>query len=331
MVKELIFDGRLKTPFLGFAEQCNEYGIRWTNFQSPEETIVFGLAMSEAVNRVRQLNQKDISSVENHIDVLDLGCGNSVPSLFAAQPLTNGISITGIDACEIAIKASFFNANQIGFHSEVVTSIDTSDKSHGFRLQLADITTSVLQAQLRKNERFDIVGGNLPYLPNDIPGQQLDMATSGGKDGLRFTPLLTLEIARMVKASHAVVTFSSLANTKDSFSLIFEDPMFGIQSIFVVCCPLGNYTRTHEIHIRNNWNPLLAFHEGTTYQLIFSVVLGPKAESALLSEDDLLIIKDFENIGIRVVNSIPKATKVFVIEPEEYWALQRITIQNIQK
>ena len=81
-----------------------------------------------------------------------------------------------------------------------------------------DVRLGDLFSVLKKNEKFDVIIFNPPYLPIDKKDviekhDWIDIATNGGIDGLKFIIRFIIEVNRYLrKKGRAYFVFSSLSN-----------------------------------------------------------------------------------------------------------------------
>lgn len=313
----LKFNKNSNTPFLDFKNNAQVNGLQWGGFKSPEETILHEIALEKAIKEIEIYRTKYGSNFRT-IDVLDLGCGNSIPTLCTLEQSKYKITITGVDTQQEAMRTSSHNANILSLDTQIITKLTTPETWEQVRILQADIGSQGFQIQT-PDTRFNIVSGNLPYLPNI--SRNNDEATYGGKNGMKYTPKITLKTAENVGASHGVITWSTIANAKEIMTTISQNKTFGIEHIYAVCCPLGKYTRDHERYIQENWNPILAEHKDSSYQMILSVVFGPKKDAKINQEKALNILHTFRDKGTKIIQQRFGSTDIFIIEPEEFRSL----------
>lgn len=311
------FNPQENTAFLHFAKICNEKGIQWTHFKSPEETFLLALAYEKTTEL--------ISPARENINVLDLGCGNSLPGIHTLLNAKKNISVTGADVDRAAIDISIQNARSMGLHVEERRELlqENGHNPHKLYLVHGDLLKEAFK-RVASKARYDIVGANLPYLP-DMPGHTLPLSVAGVKHGVSFTPEVPLEYGESTQASIVTMNFSSLGNPTHVLQQISKNRNFTIQHAYGLICPFGDYTgQFSDEEIGQHW-PNSAYskgREGQRYQIIFNIIANRQSSSTgntFLPQ----ILHDFQQDGLEIKDRTYGNTKLLFLEHEEFQKLYK--------
>ncbi len=139
--------------------------------------------------------------------LLELGCGCGIISLYFASKNVNLIST---DINPYAVKNTIENYEM------------NKEKIKGS----FDVRIGSLFEPIKKDEKFDVIIFNPPYLPKDNRGlidkdEWLDKAVHGGKDGLKYTKKFILNVSKYLKKKGiAYFVFSSQSDEKKLIRII---------------------------------------------------------------------------------------------------------------
>jgi len=153
----------------------------------------------------------------------------------------------GLIAIECARKAKNVVGTDINPHA-----IECAKKNLELNKQkincLVDFRQGDLFKAVKKNEKFDIIIFNPPYLPtksNEKINGWLNMALDGGYDGLLITKKFLKNVLKYLKKNgKAYFVFSSLSNQKKLENIIFSNNLktkiitkkwFDIERIDIYC------------------------------------------------------------------------------------------------
>ncbi len=139
-------------------------------------------------------------------ELLDVGCGSGVLSLFAAS---KGAKVTACDVDDLAIENVIRAARKLGLNVRAVVS---------------DAWSSI-------SESFDVVLMNPPYLPSDHFG---DAAVDGGRDGIAIVERFADELpSHLHPGGFALVLVSSVTSWQQVFKPTkFEVTLVGRKRLF---------------------------------------------------------------------------------------------------
>jgi release factor glutamine methyltransferase len=128
--------------------------------------------------------------------VLEIGTGCGLIALDCAR---RGLSVVCTDINPFAVR---------------LTRRNTQRNSHLLNGSI-EVRQGNLYSALQKNERFDVIVFNPPYLPTvtkEKVGGWFDIATDGGKDGLQITKRFIHGLKKhLLNNGHAYFIFSSLS------------------------------------------------------------------------------------------------------------------------
>ncbi len=123
-------------------------------------------------------------------ELLDVGCGSGVLSLFAAS---RGAKVTACDVDDLAIENVTRAARTLGLNVRAVVS----------------------DAWSRISESFDVVLMNPPYLPSE---HSIDAAVDGGRDGIAILERFAEELrSHLQPGGFALVLVSSVTSWQQVF------------------------------------------------------------------------------------------------------------------
>ncbi len=139
-------------------------------------------------------------------ELLDVGCGSGVLSLFAAS---KGAKVTACDVDDLAIENVTRAARKLGLNLRAVVS---------------DAWSSI-------SESFDVVLMNPPYLPSN---HSTDAAVDGGRDGIAIVERFADELpSHLHSGGFALVLVSSVTSWQHVFKPTeFEVTLVGRKSLF---------------------------------------------------------------------------------------------------
>jgi len=156
----------------------------------------------------------DAIHVEKDMDVFEIGTGCGIIALECCRRGCNVIC-SDINPCAVDFVKNNYNQNK-------------SKLNGSFEVRYGD-----LFFVLKKDELFDIIIFNPPYLPTkkeDLVGGTgwFDVATNGGKDGLKVTEIFLLNIKKYLKKGGCgYFVFSSLSNINKLFTIFKKAKLTG--------------------------------------------------------------------------------------------------------
>lgn len=140
----------------------------------------------------------DTIVIDKNDNVLEIGTGCGIIALECAR---HGADVICTDINPYAIKLAERNYNK------------NKDKLDG----VIDFRCGDLFSVLRKDEKFDVIIFNPPYLPTHVDEQVdkwFDVATDGGSDGLKIINRFINDLNKYLKHNgHAYFVFSSFSNS----------------------------------------------------------------------------------------------------------------------
>lgn len=141
----------------------------------------------------------EVIKVKQKTSILEIGTGSGLISLECARKGANVVS-TDINPFAIELLNENYKNNKQKILGKITTRL-------GYLFKV-----------INKNEFFDIIVFNPPYLPTkkeERVGGWFDVATDGGKDGLKLTKKYIKEYADYLKRDgFAYFVFSSLSDRK---------------------------------------------------------------------------------------------------------------------